>query len=357
MKVNQAGVPETLFGLVKHYSPTGEEADVVDWLVNHFQSLGYDSSTTDEIGNAIGIKGSGSKQIVFLGHIDTVPGNLKLIIKDGEFWGRGTVDAKGPLSAFVDAVSEMTIDPEWQVVVVGAVGEEGDSRGAWFIKDHLHPEYAVIGEPSRFDRITIGYKGVTHFKITCSQPNSHSAGEESSAADKVFFYWSQVLNRVAVFNAGYEKVFDQLQPTILKMGSEQDGFTQKAWMEISVRLPVHVSPQAWAETWLPLDERVEVTVSEGGINAFEADKNTDLARAFIKGIRSVDARPGYVKKTGTADVNIVAPVWNCPAIVYGPGNSNLDHTQEERISIEEYKQSVAVIKAALAALGIGQVNP
>ncbi len=38
--------------------------------------------------------------------------------------------------------------------------------------------------------------------------------------------------------------------------------------------------------------------------------------------------PRFVYKTGTADLNIVAPVWKCPAVVYGPGDSNLDHIFE-----------------------------
>lgn len=354
MKFNQAGVPETLFGLVKHYSPTGHETDVAEWLCGHFSLLGYEHTYIDPVGNVVGIKGNGPKQIVFLGHIDTVPGNLKLFMRDGEFWGRGTVDAKGPLAAFVDAVSEMDIHADWQVVVIGAVGEEGDSRGAWYLKDHFQPVYAIIGEPSRYDRITIGYKGVCRMKISCEQPVSHSAGEESSAADKVFRYWSKILARVSVYNAAFEKMFEKIQPTILKMDSELHDFIQKASLEISVRLPVAVSPKDWADQWLPDQVSIKINISGGAISAFEGQKGSVLAKAFLNGIRLLGCRPGYVKKSGTADVNIVAPVWMCPTVVYGPGDSTLDHTPEERISINEYIQSVAVIKTVLQELGVAK---
>ncbi len=296
MKFNQAGVPETLFGLVKHYSPTGEEADVVNWLVNQFRENGYDQAYQDAIGNAIGIKGNGPKKMVFLGHIDTVPGNLRLVVKDGEFWGRGTVDAKGPLAAFVDAVNDVQVHPDWQIWVIGAVGEEGDSRGAWHLRNQIQPDLAVIGEPSRYDRVTLGYKGVIQFQINCEQPVSHSAGENSSAGDKVFESWQKILLRVENYNHQFEKMFEQIQPTILSMSSSQDGFTQKAEMKINVRLPVQVSPLDWKTNWLVDFVGVTFEIMGEGINAYECDRNSELVRAFVKSIRGFDIRPGLVKE-------------------------------------------------------------
>ena len=154
-------VPQTLIGLVKEYSPTGHEQPAVDWLVQRMLDLKFDHAYSDPIGNAIGIKGSGPKQLVLLGHIDTVPGQIDVHVEAGNLYGRGSVDAKGPLAAFVDAVAAIKIDPQWQVVVIGAVGEEGDSRGAWDISEKYRPDFAIIGEPSRFNRVTIGYKGVS----------------------------------------------------------------------------------------------------------------------------------------------------------------------------------------------------
>jgi LysW-gamma-L-lysine carboxypeptidase len=36
--------------------------------------------------------------------------------------------------------------------------------------------------------------------------------------------------------------------------------------------------------------------------------------------------------------------------VYGPGDSNLDHTPDEHISLEEYIRAVSVLKEALKSL-------
>ena len=73
---------ETLIGLVEHYSPSGGERDAVEWLVERMQTLGFDKSFVDGAGNAVGVMGSGPKQVVLLGHIDTVPGEIPVRVEE-----------------------------------------------------------------------------------------------------------------------------------------------------------------------------------------------------------------------------------------------------------------------------------
>jgi LysW-gamma-L-lysine carboxypeptidase len=55
-------------------------------------------------------------------------------------------------------------------------------------------------------------------------------------------------------------------------------------------------------------------------------------------------------KTGTSDMNILAPVWGCPALAYGPGDSRLDHTPDEAIDLDEFWRGVDVLSTALQQL-------
>ena len=71
---------ETLVGLVEQYSPSGKEAGAVTWLVERMQSLGFTRAFMDKTGNAVGVMGIGDRQIVLLGHIDTVPGEIPVRI-------------------------------------------------------------------------------------------------------------------------------------------------------------------------------------------------------------------------------------------------------------------------------------
>jgi len=86
------------------------------------------------------------------------------------------------------------------------------------------------------------------------------------------------------------------------------------------------------------------------VPAWECEKNSQLVRAFLGGIRSQGGQPRFVYKTGTADLNVVAPVWGCPAVVYGPGDSALDHTPNEHILLDEYQKAVGVLTQTLKAL-------
>jgi LysW-gamma-L-lysine carboxypeptidase len=66
-----------------------------------------------------------------------------------------------------------------------------------------------------------------------------------------------------------------------------------------------------------------------GCAAYRAEKNTPLVRSFVAAIRQHGGSPTFTVKSGTSDMNITAPVWQCPAVAYGPGDSSLDHTPHE----------------------------
>jgi LysW-gamma-L-lysine carboxypeptidase len=86
--------------------------------------------------------------------------------------------------------------------------------------------------------------------------------------------------------------------------------------------------------------------------AYRAPKNTALVRAFLASLRAHGASPAFRLKTGTSDMNIVGPVWNCPILAYGPGDSGLDHTPHEHVSLVEFGRAIAVLQDALARLSI-----
>lgn len=347
---------ETLIGLVSNYSPSGQEREAVEWLVGRMKSLCYDEAFVDEAGNAVGVMGSGPKQVVLLGHIDTVPGEIQVrwdarsVPPHGVLNGRGAVDAKGPLACFTDAVAQIGALDGWQFIVIGAVEEERDSEGARFIATKYKPDYAVIGEPNQWDRIALGYKGSAWANITVKRGQSHTASGDQTAAEAVIEAWLKIKTYVDAFNNDRQKAFDKLLLTMHAMESGSDGFEQWARLNVGVRLPPDISPESWYGKLSELTDEAIMVPAGFAVPTWACDKNTLLVRAFLSGIRSQGGQPRFVYKTGTADLNIVAPVWNCPALVYGPGDSNLDHTPDEHISLEEYRKSVLVLREALKRL-------
>ena len=339
----------TLIGLVSQYSPSSQERGAVEWLIARMRTVGFGEAFRDGMGNAVGVMGEGSKQIVLLGHIDAVPGEIPVRVEGDTLYGRGSVDAKGPLACFVDAVARVGVRSGWQMVVVGAVEEERNSDGARFVVDAYRPDFLVVGEPSGWERITLGYKGSAWAEVSVRQSLAHTAGAEASACDKVLAVWADVQSWAVQTNADVPRVFEQVSPTVRGMSSGGDGFDEWAQITIGTRLPPGLAPDRWYAVLDELAAPHGAVISPVGfpISAYRAEKNTPLVRAFLRSIRAQGGAPGFLTKTGTADLNIVAPVWGCPAVVYGPGDSVLDHTPDEHLSLEEYARAVKVLAGVL----------
>jgi len=177
--VDEVGVLERL---VRQYSPSGREAPAVREFVRAARELGY-SSHTDAAGNGIARRGRGRPRLVFLGHIDTVEGRLPVRRRAGRLHGRGTVDAKGPLTAALFAGHEWTGPGEY--LVVAAVGEETDSRGARYLVPRLRPDAVIAGEPSGWNGVTIGYKGELQVELTFRGKRTHFSSPWPTTTDRV----------------------------------------------------------------------------------------------------------------------------------------------------------------------------
>ncbi len=80
---------------------------------------------------------------------------------------------------------------------------------------------------------------------------------------------------------------------------------------------------------------------------FKAGRKNRLVAAFIRAIRQAGLTPSFKLKTGTSDMNVVGPVWRCPIVAYGPGDSTLDHTPEERVDLDDYLLAVRVLTHVL----------
>lgn len=341
---------EMLEGLVEIPSPSGAEGAAVAYLVSWMLHHGYDA-TRDEAGNAVGIMHppadsetqSGVHELVLLGHIDTVAGHPPVMRRDGKLYGRGAVDAKGPLAAFVTAAAMAGPRPGWRIVVVGAVEEEAaTSKGARYIVRTRTPDMALIGEPTGWQRLALGYKGRLLADLAVERPMSHRAGPQASAPELAIAYWSSVTARLAEINRGRDRTWDQVQGTVRGFSSSDDGLEETARLRMGFRLPLDVTPERLRHHLRELanGHKLRFHAEE---TAFRAEKNTTLVRAVLGAVRAHGGEPGFVVKTGTSDMNVVGPVWRCPIAAYGPGDSALDHTPDEHVAIAEWRSGAAVM--------------
>jgi LysW-gamma-L-lysine carboxypeptidase len=337
-------------------SVSGQEGQVAHFLAEQMRALGF-HGYVDGAGNAVGEAGEGPP-IVLLGHIDTVPGIVPVRIVDGKLYGRGSVDAKGPFAAFVAAAARLLGRGQLsgRLVLVGAVEEEAaSSKGAHYVLDRYTPAACLIGEPSGWDRLTLGYKGRLLIEGRWEQPMAHSAGRELAVAERAVGFWNHVAVHCAAYNQGKALLFEQLLPSLRAISSDSDGLTDWAQLTIGVRLPPGIDPDLLAQDLAQAAADGQLRF-RGGCQAYRADKNTPLVRALLKGVRTAGGTPGFLLKTGTSDMNVVGPVWRCPILAYGPGDSSLDHTPDEHVDVAEFLRSIDVLEAALRQMLLGLLS-
>lgn len=351
--ISDAAAENLLQELVSIYSPSRHEHAATDALVRWMRQNGYDRAFVDEAGNAVGIIGSGSRDVILLGHIDTFGGDLPVELRGRALYGRGTVDAKGPLCTFAVAGLRAALPDNVRLIVVGAVEEEAaSSKGARYIAEQYRPSVCVIGEPSQWDRITLGYKGRLLLEWRYDGAMAHSAADALTAPERAFAYWEQVRAYVDNINADEERIFGRLDVTLQDINSEQRGAYARAQMTIGFRVPPGMSPQRIASDLQALahDDDETTVRAYGQEQAFVAGRDTSISRALRGAIRAAGGTPRFVHKTGTSDMNIVGPRWGCPIVAYGPGDSALDHTPDEHIDLDEYLRAIDVLADALGRL-------
>ncbi|MFO0833794.1 MAG: [LysW]-lysine hydrolase [Phycisphaerales bacterium] len=349
---------DLLRGMVETSSASGNESAVALLLSQEMSRRGF-VSEIDAAGNAIGWRGprDAEQVIALLGHMDTVPGMIPVRIEGDQLFGRGSVDAKGPLATFVVAASRASLPPNTAIVVIGAVEEETPtSRGARAVVDRFRPAACVIGEPSAWNGITIGYKGRLVMEYSIARDLSHTAGPTGSAADEAFAFWQRVLTGINTLNQGRTGAFDTIQATLRELRTSGDGLTEQTSLIAGFRLPPHVDPNVLQQAIVPLASTGQLDFL-GHETAHVSPRDNAVARHLAAAIRREGERPVLRVKTGTSDMNVVAPRWRCPIVAYGPGDSALDHTPNEHISLSEYLRAARVLTQALESLATELASP
>ena len=228
-------------------SPSGHEMPAVNHLVNWLGGHGF-MAHRDGAGNAVGVleapRGNPLREIILLGHIDTVRGFPKVVERDGKLYGRGAVDAKGPLAAFATAAAIVGPRPGWRIVVAGAVEEESaTSKGARYLAARRRPDLCVIGEPTGSQRMALGYKGRLLADVEFQRMMSHTAGPAVAAPELAFGYWRCVQDLVDELNTGRERSWEQVQASLRHVSSGDDGLLETAEMRMGFRLPLSIGPE------------------------------------------------------------------------------------------------------------------
>ncbi|MCW4006840.1 MAG: M20/M25/M40 family metallo-hydrolase [Candidatus Bathyarchaeota archaeon] len=353
-----------LTNLLGIYSPSGNEEEIALFIAKKMSQFGFQVGV-DTVGNVIGVVGEGEPVILLCGHMDTVAGYLPLRVEEGKIYARGAVDAKGPLASMIVAAAEAAKDPEFEgrVLVASVIEEEATSRGIrHLIHEGIEADYAIFGEPSGVENVTIGYKGQIQLKIICKTLPGHSSSPwlYQNALDEAYKLWTQI-------NSSYKEKenpdshFYSVTACLTKLsgGNATSVIPFEAEMFIDIRVPPPLTTTEVFEQTQKIINQYQNTHPQVAIKAsvqdtvepFEIHKANPLVHTLASSIRQATGKPAtLLRKTGTGDMNILGLTMNLPIVTYGPGDSHLDHTVDEHIDIKDYLDAIQIYKQTILKL-------
>lgn len=344
------------------YTPSLSEKAMAEFLADKCDDLGFEDIQIDEVGNIIAKKGSGSPKIMLCGHMDVVPGKVK-VRKEGDLlYGRGASDAKAPLMAMLFAAASIQ-NNNGTVIFVGAIDEEGNATGIKnLVKKEMSIDYAIFGEPSGIKQVTIAYKGrlAINLKVIVEDSSHASAPWLSKNAIQESMVFAKELKDRLEENQEERSKGMLLTATLteIKGGISHNVTPKECEATFDIRIPVDMNCKS-------IEQKIATLVKEisekRGVEAFysildetepfEAPHNSPLVRAFTLGVMEVEhSRPTLIRKTGTGDMNVLGNQWGIPVVTYGPGDPHEAHTINEKVSIEEYLRGIEILKKTLSHL-------
>jgi LysW-gamma-L-lysine carboxypeptidase len=334
---------ELLRRMLEIPSPSCHEGELAAFLTGAMTSLGF-TAGVDSAGNVVGdIDRGEGPLIMLLSHLDTVPGQIPVRLSAGRLYGRGASDAKGPLAAMICAAASAA-QFTGRIRVVGAVEEEVPSaRGAVAIRESMPPPDAcVIGEPSGWSTVVLGYKGKLDLQYTVRYPAAHPTSPAPKATELVADCWAALRELIGPVS---HTAFDLPGVTLESFS----GDTAHAEAKIGVRTPLGFDTDALLASLRARLGSGTLTVT-GSRAPCRVDRRNPAARALTAGIRARSTQPTLLVKTATSDMNTLAEVWDVPYASYGPGDSKLDHADDEHILLSDYFQAIAVLTYAIGEM-------
>ena len=353
---------KTLEKALKLYTPSLREKSMADFLADKCDDLGFHDIHTDDVGNLIATKGSGSPKTLLCGHMDTVPGRVRVRKEGDSLFGRGSSDAKGPLIAMLFAAASVK-EENGTVMFVGAVDEEGNATGIKnLVKNKPDVDYAIFGEPSGTKQITIAYKGRIAINLKINVQDSAHASAPWLAKNAIEETWIFVNEIKRILESGQEnkKKGMLLTATLteIKGGASHNVTPKECDSTLDIRIPVDMNCNM-------VEEKISTAVNEiagrQGVEAFysiidetepfEAPHNSPLVRALTLGVIDIEkSRPMLIRKTGTGDMNVIGSQLKIPVVTFGPGDPHAAHTIDEKISIDEFLRGIEVLKRTISHL-------
>ena len=290
----------------------------------------------------------------YAGHLDVVPPGAGWTsdpfapdIRGDLLYGRGAVDMKGSIAAFVAALSDLPDDLPGTISLIITGDEEGPAvHGTLALMDRmatrgLRPDFCLVGEPTSTQRlgdvVKIGRRGSVNMWITVQGAQGHVAYPH--LADNPIPRLVRIL--AAIEAEELDQGTDWFQPSNIEITDLEVGNPAHNVIpgQATARISIRFNDQ---HSGASLIERIKtLTAVEGGtVEARISGESfltqpgplSDLVTAAVRDVTGVEAELSTTG--GTSDARFLSRL--CPVVEFGLNNATM-HKLDEAVAVQDLR--------------------
>jgi acetylornithine deacetylase len=312
----------------------------------------------------------GGRRLMLNAHMDTVGAAgmrspFEPHTRDGKLFGRGAMDTKGALAAFMCAAADVRdMGLRGDLILTAVVDEEYASVGTEaVVRDlkagRLRADAAIVGEPSGLHIVT-EHKGFVWFEIETTGVAAHGSlpavGVDAIAAmGAVLVALEAESARLADATPHRSLGTGSIHASLISGGQELSSYPGSCLLQLERRTVPGETPQsAEAELGAMLERiRRERPHFRAALrrtfsrNPMEADRGSPVVAALSTQVRRVTGSPPvFSGMSGWLDSALLDGA-GIPTVVLGPGGEGL-HGVEEWVDLDSVRACREIVTAAAA---------
>jgi len=365
--------------LIRRPSVTPKDEGVLDIVAATLEQLGFichglvfGGDGDEPIHNLYARCGNGRPNLCFAGHTDVVPTGaveawsfdpFAATVRDGALCGRGAVDMKGAIAAFITAVQAFLDERGRGFTGSISLLITGDEEGAaingtrkvldWLKSRDEAIDACLVGEPTSAqalgDMIKIGRRGSMTGRLTVHGVQGHTAYPH--LADNAAHHLVAMLH--ALTTAELDRGSERFQPSTLQVSTIDIGNPASNVIPATASAVFNIRfNERWTseslKSWLTerLDAvggRYTLDISVSG-ESFLVSPGT-LSDRLAEAIRHVTGRtPEFSTTGGTSDARFIQA--HCPVVEFGLVGSTM-HKVDERVELADLADLTQIYRTFL----------
>jgi succinyl-diaminopimelate desuccinylase len=353
--------------LIRRPSVTPRDEGAIDIVAGHLDDLGFTchrlafgGGDSEPIANLYARRGRGRPNLCFAGHTDVVPAGTREAwsfdpfgaeVRDGALYGRGAVDMKGAIAAFIAAAASWL--GEHGSGLAGSISLliTGDEEGAglngtkkvleWLAARGELPDACLVGEPTSAavlgDMIKIGRRGSLTGRLAVGGVQGHTAYPD--LADNAAHRLVAMLH--ALTTAELDRGSEHFQPSTLQVSTIDIGNPAANVIPASARAVFNIRfGDCWTGETLKhwIAQRLDAVGGRYALDISVSGESFLVAPGIVsdplaEAIRRVTGGTPELSTTGgTSDARFIHAY--CPVAEFGLVGQTM-HKADERVDLAD----------------------